>query len=180
MNKRTRAWFAAVEGRDRATGRAQLEGGVPVDLRRSDGRTALMSASLACDADMVELLLAHGADIFLEDNAGRNALHHLLGPVTIPLPAFADDDFEGTATLLLAAGATPNRVSYRYLAMHHVPSLVASFLRLSGGRGLTSRMLEDFRNEARNRPHEVEVDDVSLAENFRLLGVHLGRSRTGA
>lgn len=179
MNKRTRRWFAAVEGHDRAMVRAQLEDGVPVDLRRSDGRAALMSASLACDSAMVELLLAHGADLFLEDNAGRNALHYLLVPVSIPLPAYADEDFEATATLLLAAGAAPDRVSYRSLAMHHVPSLVATFLRLSGGRGLTSRMLDDFRNEARTRPHEVEVDDASLAENFRLLGLQLGRTRTG-
>ena len=128
---------------------------------------------------MTELLLAHGADIDREDNAGRNALHHLLGPVIIAIPAFADEDFEATATLLLAAGAAPNRVSYRSLAMYHVPSLVASFLRLSGGRGLTSRMLDDFRNEARTRPHEVEVDYATLAENFRLLGLQLGRSRTG-
>jgi hypothetical protein len=40
-------------------------------------------------------------------------------------------------------------------------------------------MLDDFRNEARTRPHEVEVDYATLAENFRLLGLQLGRSRTG-
>jgi hypothetical protein len=28
---------------------------------------------------MTELLLTHGADISIEDNGGRNALHHLLG-----------------------------------------------------------------------------------------------------
>jgi hypothetical protein len=180
MNKRTRLWFAAVEGHDLAKVRAQLEGGVPVDLLRPDGRTALMTAALTRNTAMAELLLAHGANISLEDNAGRNALHYLLAPVYIVIPAFADEDFEATATLLLAAGAAPDRVSYRTLAMHYEPRMVASFLRLSGGRGLTSRMLNDFRDEARARPHEVEVDYDSLAENFRLFGMQLGQSRTGA
>lgn len=179
MNKRTRRWFAAVESHDRAKVLEQLQGGIPADLRRPDGRTALMTASLVRHTGMAALLLAHGADIYLEDNAGRNALHYLLVPVYIFLPAFADEDLEATATLLLAAGAVPNRACYRSLALYHEPTMVATFLRLSGGRGLTSSMLHEFRNEARTRPHEVEVGYETLAENFRLFGLHLAQSHKG-
>ncbi len=179
MNARTRRWFAAVEDHDRGKVRALLDDGVPVDLRRSDGRTGLMSAALANDAPMAALLLERGANLALEDHAGRNALDHLLGRVAIPVAAHPDDDFEGTATLLLAAGATPTRDSYRSLAMHHLPSDVAFFLRQSGGRGLTSRMVDHFRDEGRRWPHLVDVTHELWVENLALMGRHLGRARGG-
>ena len=51
-----------------------LKYGGDINLRSSDGRTAVMWAAFRNNAKMVEFLIDHGADITLEDNEGWNAL----------------------------------------------------------------------------------------------------------
>jgi len=51
-----------------------LKYGGDINLRSSDGRTALMWASFRNNGKMCDFLLEHNADISLEDNQGWNAL----------------------------------------------------------------------------------------------------------
>jgi ankyrin repeat protein len=46
-----------------------------VNRRDSDGNTALHISSYSGDANILELLVCHGADLTIEDSSGRNALH---------------------------------------------------------------------------------------------------------
>jgi ankyrin repeat protein len=51
-----------------------LKYGGDINLRSSDGRTALMWSAFRNNGKMCSFLLDHGADITLEDNQGWNAL----------------------------------------------------------------------------------------------------------
>ncbi len=51
-----------------------LKYGGDINLRSSDGRTALMWSAFRNNARMCQFLLDHGADITLIDNDGWNAL----------------------------------------------------------------------------------------------------------
>ena len=51
-----------------------LKYGADINLRSSDGRTALMWSAFRNNVKMVKFLLEHGADITLVDNEGWNAL----------------------------------------------------------------------------------------------------------
>jgi len=51
-----------------------LKFGADINLRSSDGRTALMWAAFRNNHKMCEFLITHGADITLMDNQGWNAL----------------------------------------------------------------------------------------------------------
>jgi ankyrin repeat protein len=51
-----------------------LKFGGDINLRSSDGRTALMWAAFRNNAKMTQFLLDHGSDVTLNDNQGWNAL----------------------------------------------------------------------------------------------------------
>jgi len=66
--------FAEEAGRtDWRNLRDRLDSGVPVDLRDSQGVTALMSAAWFGDVPSVSLLMQRGADPFDKDSKGRDA-----------------------------------------------------------------------------------------------------------
>jgi uncharacterized protein len=73
-----------------------LKFGGDINLRSSDGRTALMWAAFRNNSKMVRFLLDHGADITLIDNEGWNALEI----------AIIKMNYE-TALLLKKAGLSP-------------------------------------------------------------------------
>ena len=52
-----------------------LNPNVELDVRFSDGKTALMAAAESGDHDIVDALLTHGADPCISDDSGFNALH---------------------------------------------------------------------------------------------------------
>ena len=64
---------AAFKG-DMAMIRLLLENGVPVDAAAQDGRTALMLAAMFNRVEILEYLLAQGANPALQDARGANAL----------------------------------------------------------------------------------------------------------
>lgn len=47
-----------------------------LDTKASDGSTALMEAAVRGDAELINCLLKHGADSWLQDNSGRTALSY--------------------------------------------------------------------------------------------------------
>ena len=51
-----------------------LKHGADINLRSSDGRTAIMWAAFRNNAKMCEFLIMHGSTIELQDNEGWNAL----------------------------------------------------------------------------------------------------------
>ena len=51
-----------------------LKHGADINLRSSDGRTAIMWAAFRNNAKMCEFLIMHGSTIDLQDNEGWNAL----------------------------------------------------------------------------------------------------------
>jgi ankyrin repeat protein len=53
-----------------------LNAGAAVNERQSGGFTPLMAAAQNADADLLQLLLAHGADPSLKDDQGRSAADH--------------------------------------------------------------------------------------------------------
>ncbi len=70
--------IAAVYRKDHTTIEKMLADGVSIDARDEDGRTALMHAVLAEDADpeMIGFLTRHGADVNIEDTDQKwTALH---------------------------------------------------------------------------------------------------------
>jgi len=56
-----------------------LDLGVPVDAQNLDGQTALMGAAHKGRNDVVELLVARGADLALRDIGSRDTIHVLAG-----------------------------------------------------------------------------------------------------
>ena len=54
--------------------KALIEGGTPVEAASSDGRTALMLAAMFNRSEILEFLLAKGADPVRQDVRGANAL----------------------------------------------------------------------------------------------------------
>ena len=65
--------------------------GADANVRAADGMTALLLASRMQDVDALRRLVAAGADVSVEDELGRNALHHALE---------TSDDGETIAALL--------------------------------------------------------------------------------
>jgi hypothetical protein len=65
---------AALRG-DRAAVRVLLDMDIPVDIRATTGQTPLMVAVAGARLGIVELLLASGADLALQDRNGDSAMH---------------------------------------------------------------------------------------------------------
>lgn len=59
--------------------RCLLDAGADINIRTSDGRTPLMCAAEHAHVAMVELLIAAGADLWIENDAGRCALDRAYG-----------------------------------------------------------------------------------------------------
>jgi ankyrin repeat protein len=59
--------------------RSLLDAGADIDSRDTDGRTALMLATLNGRLDAVQLLLAHGADRAIADTRGVTPLAAAIG-----------------------------------------------------------------------------------------------------
>lgn len=65
---------ALILARQPAIAAALIAGGSPIDAQNAEGRTALMYAAKRRDVELVEPLLAAGADVSLKDTAGQDAL----------------------------------------------------------------------------------------------------------
>lgn len=66
--------ITAVKNGDTARARQMLDAGAAVDTRDEAGATLLMLAANAGDLEMVEMLLAHKADVNATDGAGWGAV----------------------------------------------------------------------------------------------------------
>ena len=76
---------------------ALLKAGARVDAPNATGETPLISAIHRRDADIVELLLEHGANPDRTDNSGRSARDYaeLMGPGNRMLEKIAEADAAG-------------------------------------------------------------------------------------
>ena len=81
---RVRPLHSAVAARDHDAARALLEAGADPDARQQGGYTPLLAAAHNDDVEMVELLLAHGADRALAADDGRDPAA-MAGPRAAPL-----------------------------------------------------------------------------------------------
>jgi N-sulfoglucosamine sulfohydrolase len=76
-----------------------LSGGIDINSKDEDGRTALMYAAYNGHASMIEKLIAKGSGVNLQDNYGRTAL--MLA---------SSGPFTSAVKLLLDSGADPNMI----------------------------------------------------------------------
>jgi ankyrin repeat protein len=60
--------------------RALVQAGADVNARNNDGSTPLIVAAFLCRTDIVQHLLAHGADKNAKDKAGHTALESVSAP----------------------------------------------------------------------------------------------------
>jgi uncharacterized protein len=74
-----KSFQAAARARDMMAITAFLDGGInPNAQSESDGRTALISAAARGDLEVVNLLIARGADVNVKDKQGYTALSHAI------------------------------------------------------------------------------------------------------
>lgn len=116
--------FQAIRRGDAALLKDLLRRGTPPGVRASDGTTPLMAASLHGSAEMVELLLKHGADPRAANDRDVTAL--LWGAtdaqkVRLLLAAGADPNAAsklGNTPLMVAAGAASGSAAAKQLVAH--------------------------------------------------------------
>jgi ankyrin repeat protein len=107
------------------------EGGLPLEQHDGSGRTPLLAAAKGGSVEVVQLLLARGADARATDVQGRSALHLAVG-----LDPWGSGDAAGTVALLLradcdpgaldASGRTPLHAAARALQTEAVELLLAA------------------------------------------------------
>ncbi len=133
------ALVAAAERGNVASVRLMLELGFPLDARRDgvddDGATALHAAAYAGDAETVEMLLGHGADLKLRDTRwnAQPLEWALVGSGEKPELATAPD-WVATVTLLLDADAPTDELTVGDGGPKQPSTAVIELLR---SRGLT-------------------------------------------
>jgi ankyrin repeat protein len=133
------ALVAAAEHGNLASVAMMLELGFPIDTRREgteeDGATALHAASWAGSADVVALLLDHGADLGERDTRwhSRPLEWALVGSGEAPAGAPAPD-WVATVALLLDAGASHDEITLNPDEPRQPSAAVLELLR---SRGLT-------------------------------------------
>lgn len=84
--------------------RALLAAGMPVDARGEHGATALHWACWKGYADLVEILLKHGASLVIQDRQFQGTPPRWFGH-GVHNCSECDSDYAGVARLLIAAGA---------------------------------------------------------------------------
>ncbi|SPR10066.1 ankyrin repeat domain-containing protein [Orientia tsutsugamushi] len=127
---------AAQQGNLEAVKRLLDEEKISVDCQNNSGNTPLYLAVRNCHKDVVEVLLAHGANVNLQDRHYNTALHYAIRTRDLTI-----------ATLLLNNGANPNiqdnclNTPLHYAALKCSPDIVKLLLNSGSNPNIQDKWL---------------------------------------